>query len=41
MHSSVSNGYRKLVVNKLCLIILLPDVCLHVEMGGKAVNVNW
>lgn len=41
MHNSVSNGYRKLVVNKLCHIILLPDVCLHVEMGGKVVNVNW
>ena len=41
MHSSVSNGYRKLVINKLCHITLLLDMCLHVEEGGKAVNVNW
>jgi len=32
---------QKACGKQLCHITLLPYVCLDVEVGGKAVNVNW
>jgi hypothetical protein len=40
MYNLVSSDYRKLVVNKPCHIILLPNGCLHLEVEEKAANAN-
>ena len=41
MHISVTKNYMKLIVNKLCFIMWLPDGCVLSKVEGKAVNTNW
>ena len=38
---NVTKDYRKLVVNKLCERVLLPDGCTCFEVKGQAANANW
>jgi len=40
MHIRVTKNYIKLV-SQLCIILWLPDGCVHFKVEGKAANTNW